>query len=179
MKFFKENSYSIVKLILNQLAMTVFAILLTALYRNPVLAISGSIFSIAFYLFLSGTVVYEIGAKDSVRIEAGRAERMPLKGLFISLIAAIPNLILGIMIYVSSFFGGDTAKAFHGVVRVIANFWESMYLEFLSKVIYPAFPNHIDFCYILIAIPAVIVCTLVYYFAQKGTLVFRSKKDAE
>ena len=51
--FLKENSYSMVKMFVNQIAMTVFGTMLAlATAGNPTLLLCSSIFSILFYLFL-------------------------------------------------------------------------------------------------------------------------------
>ena len=79
MKIFKENSYDIVRLYINQLGIMIFSMLLyTAVgsFENESLSTSlsvfVSIFSTCFYLALIYYMMWEIGAKDKIRIDGGR-----------------------------------------------------------------------------------------------------------
>ena len=81
MKIFKENSYDVVKLYVNQLGIMIFSMLLyTAVgaFENEklslALSIFVSVFSICFYLVLIYYAIWEIGAKDKIRIDGGRME---------------------------------------------------------------------------------------------------------
>ena len=87
MKLFKENSYDIVRLYVNQLGIMIFSLLLyTAVgsFSNETLSfwlsVFVSVFSVAFYLVLVYYVVWEIGAKDKIRIDGGRMEKFNNKG---------------------------------------------------------------------------------------------------
>ena len=96
MKIFKENSYDIVRLYVNQLGIMIFTMLLVfAGGQNTTLGIIISLFSTVFYLVLIYYVVWEIGAKDKIRIEGGKAEPCKYKGLVMGLWANVPNLVLG------------------------------------------------------------------------------------
>ena len=88
MRFFKENSESIIRLIVNQIGITIFSFFLyTALgvmqkegESSPLhFKVLISAFCVLFYFVLIYTVVWEIGAKDKIRIDAGRAEKQPLR----------------------------------------------------------------------------------------------------
>ena len=175
--FWKDNSYIIVKLILNQVAMMVFALMVqSAFLANVTLKVVASVFSVLFYLFLVATVVYEVGAQDFIRIEAGRMKPQPYRGLWIGLCSGAVNIILGIIIYVSFLFEapGNTAAGVNAVCVVIANFWQAMYLGLINT-----FMPENNLSYILITLPALFVCTLVYYLAQKGAISFNlgTKKE--
>ena len=59
--FFRENSYSMVRLFLNQIALTVFGTMLAlATAKNDTLLIVTSIFSVLFYLYLVYSFGWEI-----------------------------------------------------------------------------------------------------------------------
>ena len=104
MKIFKENSYDIVRLYVNQLGIMIFSMLLyTAVGSlsneklSNALSVCVSVFSICFYLVLIYYVMWEIGAKDKIRIDGGRMEPCKQKGFVMGLIANIPNLVLGLL----------------------------------------------------------------------------------
>ena len=102
MKIFKENSYDIVRLYINQLGIMIFSMLLyTAVgsFENESLSTSlsvfVSIFSTCFYLALIYYMMWEIGAKDKIRIDGGRMVPCKLKGLLMGTFANLPNFVLG------------------------------------------------------------------------------------
>lgn len=146
MKLFKENSYDIVRLYINQLGIMIFSMLLyTAVgsFSNEslssVLSIVVSVFSIIFYLVLIYYIVWEIGAKDKIRIDGGRAERFKNKGLYMGLIANIPNFALGLLtvlfltIYMAT--KNDGVYAAFLIFNTIDRFHGAMYLGFITAVV--------------------------------------------
>jgi FtsH-binding integral membrane protein len=101
MKFVKENSYDIVKLIINQIGITIFSLVLlfTANGANlpPVFKPLFSVFSTLFYFALLYTVAWEFGAKDKIKIDSGRYSATKAKGLFLGLWANCVNIFLAIL----------------------------------------------------------------------------------
>ena len=82
MKFFKENSYDIVKLLINQIGIAIFSMTLyfsIALIEDAnlksTLNLLVSIFSTLFYYALIYTAAWEFGAKDKIRIDGGKMEK--------------------------------------------------------------------------------------------------------
>lgn len=182
--FFKENMYQSVRMMVNQIAMTMFALMLifavsTAGERNgasatvnDALMITVSAVSILFYLFLLHYMCYELGQKDGIRIQGKRMSPMPLKGFYISLIANVPNILLGlfeligkIAIHGDSLFADVSqmdptpvwAASMYDVCHTIARFLQSMYAG-LGATIF----RGMGFFDLLIPLPAIIVCTLSY-----------------
>lgn len=146
MKLFKENSYDIVRLYINQLGIMIFSMLLyTAVGSfdnaslSSALSVFVSVFSIIFYLVLIYYAVWEIGAKDKIRIDGGRAERFKNKGIYMGLIANIPNFVLGLLttlfliIYMST--QNDGVYAGFLIFNTIARFHASMYLGFITAIV--------------------------------------------
>ena len=146
MKLFKENSYDIVRLYVNQLGIMIFSMLLyTAVgsFSNEslssALSVFVSVFSIIFYLVLIYYIVWEIGAKDKIRIDGGRAERFKNKGLYMGLIANIPNFALGflttlfLIIYMA--IQNDGVYAAFLISNTITRFHASMYLGFITAIV--------------------------------------------
>ena len=119
MKFFKENSYDIVKLFINQIGITIFSFMLytaVAMIEDKDLFLKinvfVSVFAILFYFSLLYTAAWDVGAKDKIRIDSGKALSTPTKGLKMSLLANIPNFILAVF-----------AIAFMGIYMLGGNEW--------------------------------------------------------
>lgn len=140
MRFFKDNSESIIRLLVNQIGITIFSFFLyTALgamqkegeTTPPIFKVLISVFCILFYFVLIYTVIWEIGAKDKIRIDAGRAEKHTLRGLLIGLYANIPNLVItGVALIAISLYAlgcGPIFETIHSIPSVISIFFISMY----------------------------------------------------
>lgn len=146
MKIFKENSYDIVRLYVNQLGIMIFSMLLyTAVgsFENESLSSSlsvfVSVFSTCFYLVLVYYAMWEIGAKDKIRIDGGRMTPCKNKGLVMGLFANVPNLVLGLLsvILMSAFLlgGGDGVYAGFLVFNTIMRFHASMLLGVITALV--------------------------------------------
>ena len=92
-KFWKENSYDIVKMFIYQMGMTVFGLVVSMAaiklsismnlpYGKRWILSLGSVFGAGLYVYLLGYMTAEIGSRDGIRIEAGRLEYNRLKGLY-------------------------------------------------------------------------------------------------
>lgn len=141
MRFFKNNAESIIRLFVNQIGITIFALFLYtaagAMQKEgestPVLfQVLISVFSILFYFVLIYTVVWEIGAKDKIRIDAGRAEKQPFRGMLLGVYANIPNFVITgiafIAILLYTFGCGDIFYTIYTIPNIISRFFASMYL---------------------------------------------------
>lgn len=138
MKFFKENSYDIVRLFVNQVGITIFALVLYAAVHvtespyTDTLMTTVSVFSILFFVFLLYSVAWDYGSKDRVRVDSGRIKPCPAKGVLLSLCANSLNLLLALIMlvfslihmYKSTYFV-DTAIF---IINIILRFAESMYI---------------------------------------------------
>ena len=99
MDFIKKNGYNILKLFLIQLGMTVFGLMLTmATASNRSLMIVSCAASVVLYLYLLYSQIWEIGAKDQIRIIHQSEKPEPVKGFLISLCANALNIILALLI---------------------------------------------------------------------------------
>ena len=146
MKIFKENSYDIVKLYVNQLGIMIFSMLLytsVGSFENESLStklsIFVSVFSTCFYLVLVYYAMWEIGAKDKIRIDGGRMEPCKNKGLVMGLFANVPNFVLGVfsvlflVIFLIS--GNDGIYAAFLVFNTIMRFHDSMLLGVITALV--------------------------------------------
>ena len=79
-KFFHDYSYSMVKMFVNQFAISIFGVSLTFATTQAHMGSDGldvftlivSLFSTVFYLFLIYTLSWELGSKDRVSVDSGR-----------------------------------------------------------------------------------------------------------
>ncbi len=172
--FLKEHSYNMVKLFLNQIALTVFGTVLCISTQNyPVLLIATSILAIGMLLFIDYTACWELGAKDKIRIDGGRLKPMPTKGMLIAIGANVPNFILALLIGIGAMI--DTAKS--QSVAVVCNFitrlLNGMYLGIFKTVesfFYggPAPLIKVWWWFIVITLPAIFTGWLGYYLGSKN-----------
>ncbi len=103
MNFLKNNSYDIVRFFINQMGIMIFSLVLYIscgfvedVSVKTSLKLVVSIGSTLFYFALLYYAAWECGAKDKVRIDAGRQKKIPFKGALMSLVANSLNLILAI-----------------------------------------------------------------------------------
>ena len=143
MGIFKEHSYDIVKLYINQIGITIFSMFLYTAVGTiedsglfSTLRIVVSIFSILFYFVLVYHIVWELGAKDKIRIDAGRMEENKIKGLKIGLFANSPNFVfVGLalflfIIYMAS--GAEVLYTIFGILNGLFRIFVSMYLGMIQ-----------------------------------------------
>ena len=140
MRFFKENSESIIKLFINQIGIAIFSMFMilaahaTAGKSGNAMLISVfiSIFSIVFYFVLIYNVAWEIGAKDKIRIDGGRMEKRESKGILLGIYSNIPNFaVIGVAIVSFAIYmmgGGEWLKSIFAVLNLLFRFFVSMYL---------------------------------------------------
>lgn len=175
MKAFLHNySYSSVKMFVNQFAISIFGAMLSmasTAAANDTLAFWCSILAIVFYLFLIYTQAWELGAKDKISVDIGKKEYRPHTGLFVSLLANIPNFIIAItFVFVLKVF---TASEVAANIRTIASLFnmllEGMYLGVLTTIkIGERTLLTFWWMYFLITVPAMLTSWLAYYLGQKN-----------
>lgn len=183
-RFFKNNGSVISKLFVYQFALTVFGLLLYTVSqysKNPLIVAGISAFSALFYLFIIYTNMWDIGARDKIRIDGKRLEPRPLHGVWLGLFANIPNYLLALASTVGYLFidkatvivdeatkqelytTPEWAVNLYGIAHTIGSYLNGTYLgitETLKIYLYP-------FTLFLITIPAVAVCALGYYLGTK------------
>ena len=145
MKIFRENTYDVIRLYVNQLGIMIFSMLLyTAVGSieneslSNALSIFVSIFSTCFYLALIYYAMWEIGAKDKIRIDGGRMEPCKRKGFVMALFANIPNFVIsGLTVILMSLFlatENDGIYAAFLIFNTITRLHESMYLGIINAI---------------------------------------------
>ena len=188
MKIFKENSYDIVRLYVNQLGIMIFSMLLNisvGVLKNESLAstlsVIVSVFSIGFYLTLIYYVIWEIGAKDKIRVDGGRAEPCKSKGLVMSLFANVPNLVLGLLTIISlSIFmvgGNEVVYSVFLIVNLLMRWHASMFLGVIGVIAPLGESVGTDINYIVQAILFTVLPLISVLVTHLGyTLGFKEKK---
>lgn len=159
-------------MMLDQFAMAMFGIVLaisTGKAQNEVLQVVASIGAIGMYMFLLYTVAWQAGSHAKIRIEGGREKADPLTGLWMSLLANTPNLILAVLVTLGYFFSHINAFGQIGAwAGTIALFIEGMFTGLLTVDVGGAPLNSYWWTYFLIVLPALAVSTLAYYFGIRG-----------
>ncbi len=177
LKFIKDNSFEMVKLFISQIAMTVFGTMLTlATSQNPTLLLCASIFSILFYMVLIYTQVWELGAKDKIRVDSGRMAYRPAKGFWLGFGANVPNLLLALLMGLGVLVGGTLGMEWGGNMSVVCNavarLVEGMYLGVittLEKLLYGgASIEKVWWWFIIITLPAMLVSWFGYTMGLKN-----------
>ncbi len=164
--FFIDNSYHIVKCLLNQVALTLFGLMLAfATIQNETYLLLSSLFSVAFYLFLTYYMFWEIGGKDRIKEDSGRKKKTPFAGFLICLAANIPNLLMGLIICLTKSAAGtnEIAGNIYVVVNMLARGLEAMYLGLIQ--LYS--PNN-PIAFLLICLPAPIMAQLAYMLGNRN-----------
>jgi hypothetical protein len=186
--FWKRYSYSIVKLFVNQFAISIFGLVLALACgkaENNTLMYVTSIGAIIFYLFLLYAAIWEIGAKDKISVDGGRLPRNYLNGLYMGLMANIPNFILAILVSIGLLFAdGSVISKIGGISSSISIFIQGMYSGILAMDVGGAPLNSYFFVYFLIPLPAVLICALSYFFGIKNyhftnILISETPEEAE
>ena len=98
-RFFRNNGYIIVKLIVTHLCMAIFGIMvyMPLSTENPTgkfFCLALGVCAVIFYAYLIHNQMWDVGAKDSIDTAAGKRRKTPLKGFALGLIAAIPDILL-------------------------------------------------------------------------------------
>ncbi len=181
-RFYKENSYQIVRCMINQVGITVFALVIsTVTQKKDAWLLTGSIFATLFYLFLLYTIMWEQGAKDVLRIEGGRARLDRFYGFKVAACANLPNFFLGILTLVGFVFGDSLvglefswASGLYGVSSLIISLLEAMYIGILKYIIPGGGFQYLvgSICYLLTPVPAILICGAAYLLGIKNIRLF-------
>lgn len=171
-KLFRDHSYDMVKMFLNQVATAIFGFslaLAAGKAENVMLRNVTSICAILFYMFLLYTMTWELGFHDRAGVTSGRKKGNPYKGVLISLCANIPNLILAFFIMLGTLIRTEFFGNIGAFCKSAAIFIEGMYTGVLANRIGGVQLNSLWISYFLITVPAMLVCGLAYLFGLKDT----------
>ena len=163
--FFERYSYDCVRMLLNQVAISVFgfAMAVTSIQaKSDTLLLVTGIAAVIFYLSLTYGTAWKVGSGDKLSVEYGKRPYRPLMGLWVSLVANSINLILGILITIGALAG---IGGLESIPRAIALLAQGMYMGILAPVeIGGQAINHTWWVFLLIHLPAMLI-SLVGYIA--------------
>ena len=165
-QFWKDNSYNIVKCLLNQIAITMFGLMIAfATTESETMLLLGSLFSIGFYLFLTYYMFWEIGGKDRIFEDAGRRKKTPARGFLIAFIAGIPMLLMAIALLIAYPYTEtvETAGNVYMVLNMLTRGLHAMYLG-LVQLYSPYNP----IAWLLVCFPAPIVAQIAYMLGNRN-----------
>ena len=147
MKFLKENSYDIVRLFINQIGITIFSVVIylpamVSIGDNAELKATAtaliSAFATLFYLILLYNAGWEFGSLDRMKSDSGKINLNRCKGMYMSLIANLPNFLLAgvatILMIVHMSTANASALTAFGVFSSLTRFLSSMYIGVLQYV---------------------------------------------
>ena len=171
-EFMQKHSYNAVRLFIDQIAISIFGLVLAIAcgrVENDTLKIITSVGAIVFYLFLIYAAMWEVGSKDKFGIDNGTKQSRPLTGLFVALLANSFNLLLALIILGCSFASeGSALSTLGALAKVIALFIEGMYTGLLSLDIDGVALNNHWLSYFVITVPALVTSALAYWCGTKG-----------
>ena len=183
MNFIKKNSYNVVKLMINQFGMMVFALVLsfaTAGMQGGIsdkMVLLASIFSTGFYMVLIYYMVWELGAQDIIRVEAKRQKYDALYGLKLGLLANLPNFIVAMCGLVGYLFGhafsdADWGIGMLGISYTLSRFIQAPYLGIVNKLlsVFGLYESYLAraLIYFVTTIPSLVVTTFAYILGCKN-----------
>ena len=166
--FFERYSYDSVRLLLNQVAISMFgfALAMSSLKtESDTLLLWSSVASIVFYLALTYGTAWKMGSNDRLSIEYGKIPFSPLRGLMVSLVANSINILMAVLIAVVTLFG---LGGLEGIANAIALLGQGMYQGVLAvgRIGGEAL-NTYWWVYFLIPLPAMLVSTVAYIAGAK------------
>ncbi len=174
LQLIKGRSYDVVRLYLNQIAIAFFGMALAfATGENQEgLRIGSSVFAILFYLFITYVTVWELGAKDSHKIERGEENFSRFTGLIMSLFASIPNIVLAILIMIGTLIPTTVAGTIGGIAKIAALLTEGMYTGLLAIKVGDIALNSLWYMYFLLPLPLIFTTSIAYFAGTKNFKLF-------
>ena len=198
MKLFKQNSYEIIRLFINQIGITIFSLVLytglsisedktTALKITVLL----SVFATLFYLVLLYFAGWEYGSKDKIRIDSGKYKAVAFKGIKLSLYANFLNILLALLsvaFFAIAISGGsmwfDTiARIFNMILRFTSAMYHGMVQGIINSFPSDAVSTYMveAACFGLFIILPIFATQLGYYLGMRNIKIsslFKGKAPA-
>ena len=173
MDYIKENAYMITKMLLNQFGAAFLGLVLylaSSTGDNAFLIIAASVFSILFYVYLQYSVMWDLGARDIIRVNGKRASYRPANGFIIALIANIPNILIAVLVLIGHIFGSadgafgyEWAGTLYVASKSVGVSWESMFSGFVQL-----YSPHNPVIFFLMLIPPLLASSVGYIFGMKN-----------
>ena len=166
-QFFKDHSYDMVKMFLNQFATAIFGFVLTLTFTkvgSNLWRTIFSVFAVLFYLFLLYVMTWEIGYRDRGKVKNGDKPENRFRGTLISLSANAINFLIAIIILIGHYATIPKLAA----LAVQGSFWlEGMYAGILINPLFGNPLNSYWITYFILPLPAIATCTVAYLLGYK------------
>ncbi len=188
-EFWKYYSYSIVRIFIDQLVIAILGLAMalgTSASVNSVgeekarlYTVITSVFAILFFLFMVAELCFRQGAADKEKTDLGRFEKNNLTGLYMGLIANIPNFILTMgytVFYFIEATKGSVSGFFGLAVKLIFGEYLGLFSIKMNDALLSSFPP----IYFLAILTILFASTLGYYLGISGLIIIKpTKKDLE
>lgn len=170
--FLKKHSYDMVKMLINQFAISIFgnALALATGETQQGLRIVTSVFSVLFYLFLIYVMMWDLGAKDTHHLEKKEDGYTRLAGLFIAICASALNFIFALLIMLGTLI--PAMGNVGGVAKLLALLFEGMYTGLLAITVGGTPLNNFWWIYFLLPLPLLLTATVAYLAGVKNFKIF-------
>lgn len=175
MTMFSNVRFETFKLFLDQIALAVFGIVTAVAASNsPAFQIIFGIIGIGLYYYIIYATMWEIGAKDRIKVDAGREPKKPQKPLLMGLIANIPNFVIGLLgLFI--LINNGTTQAIGSAAISISKLLQGYYLSMANQLGLGGNP----FTYLVTAFIGVGMTVIGYSvgFSNIPFLIFKNKKQ--
>ena len=172
-------SYESVHLFLNQIAISLFGLVLAmaAMKADSLpLRIVTSVFSIIFFLFLQAVVMWKVGANDRLSHDLGKLEKNYWIPVYMWLLSNSLNLLLALLVALPQWFGDTTGglATAGGIARVIKLIIEGMYVGLLSLRADGVLLHGLWYMHFLTTLPALAVIFGAYALGFNNFKLFKT-----
>ncbi len=191
MGFFKKNLRLISQLFVNQIGMTIFALVLTmavnmAAGGKTAFLLAVSLFAIIFYLSLIYNVMWDAGARDIIRIQNGHMEKTRGFAFKAAFFASVPNLFLALFMLIGFLLGPLGGVPFgdllYGITHLIAGLFEAVYVGLFTGILNGFEGNYFvqdlvaTLLYIFSSLPMILVSAGAYALGTRNIYLFGMRK---
>lgn len=183
MRFFKKNSYEIVRLFVIQMGMMIFSFIVsTAAVQVYDKNTKGAhllvcVLSVLFYLFVLYTTVWNVGLARSERVQNGHEKDDKLYGAKIALYANLPNLFLCFLMIIGLFrlvFPNSFFIGIFGVARLLDGVLNANYLGIVNYLADSDSYLLITLLSTLSVLPSIIVSQVACTLGEKNIRVTKA-----
>lgn len=131
-KMFNEKGDLMIKYIINQIAMSIFGVMIatTSMAVGDSWLLPFGIFALLFYYFILISFIREDGLKDAIKVDGGRMNKDVFSAAKYCSVATIPGFIVAILNFVFHLSGSETGvmASFSGIFNVVTRiFMYGMY----------------------------------------------------
>ena len=162
-KFFTRYSYDSVRMLLDQIVISIFgfALAMTAVQiKSDALLAASSVGAIVFYLVLIYGVAWKVGQQDRKNYNSYGESHHPLTGMLVSLLANSINFLVAIVVAISTFVGAEGVAS---LGRGTALLGQGMYQGLLAVLTLGGQElNDHWWVYLLLPIPSMLISHIAY-----------------